>query len=218
MSVATAKKRHQAAAGRPMPPVFIFDNPWPAFSPARELKEWVRANILEDTGLLHNPDHAHLLQTDLEFLWANAGFTSKARQVIGQAEQVMFRASGWQKQRQELQMREWFGAVPEYVITLDGSYCASCDDADFCALVEHELYHIAQKRDPFGGPAFDKHGSPKTHIVGHDVEEFVGVVARYGVGRKDGAISRLVDAAKQGPKVSRSAIAGACGTCLLKLA
>jgi len=213
-----AKKRVAAGPSRPFPPMFLFDNPWPAFAPAKEVKEWVRANILEESGRLHNPEHAHLLDTDVEFLWANGGFTSKARQVIGQAEQVMFRASGWQKQRQELQMRAWFGDVPTYLITLDGGYCSSCEDADFCALVEHELYHIAQKRDPFGGPAFDKHGSPKTHIVGHDVEEFVGVVARYGVGRKDGAISRLVDAAKQGPKVSRSAIAGACGTCLLKLA
>lgn len=213
-----AKKRAAAGPSRPFPPLFIFDNPWPAFSPAKELKEWVSANILEESGRLHNPDHAHLLEADVEFLWANAGFMSKARQVIGQAEQVMFRASGWQKQRQELQMREWFGAVPEYLITLDGGYCAACDDADFCALVEHELYHIAQKRDLFGAPAFTKDGRPKTQIVGHDVEEFVGVVARYGVGRQDGAISRLVDAAKQGPTVSRASIAGACGTCLLKVA
>lgn len=115
-------------------------------------------------------------------------------------------------------MREWFGRVPAYLITLDASYCRQCSDTDFCALVEHELYHIAQKRDAFGAPAFTKEGLPKLGIQGHDVEEFVGVVKRYGAGDPDGAIARLARAAANQPEVSRANIAGACGTCLLKVA
>lgn len=190
----------------------------PAFAPAPEVLEWVSSQILDEAGALHNPDHAHIGSADVAFLWANGGFTSKGRSVIGQTEAVMFRASGWQKQRQELQMVDWFGRVPDFVITLDGRYCTECTDTDFCALVEHELYHIAHKRDDFGAPAFKRDGTAKTQLVGHDVEEFVGVVARYGMGPAGGAISRLVDAAKRGPQVSRASISGACGTCLLRLA
>jgi hypothetical protein len=115
-------------------------------------------------------------------------------------------------------MREWFGRVPKYLITLDASYCAQCSDTDFCALVEHEMFHIGHKRDAFGAPAFTQEGGPKLFIRGHDVEEFVGVVQRYGVGPEDGAVAALVRAANQPPQVHRANIAGACGTCMLKVA
>lgn len=115
-------------------------------------------------------------------------------------------------------MREWFGRVPEYLITLAADFCATCSDTDFCALVEHELYHVAQKRDAFGFPAFKEDGTPKLGIVGHDVEEFVGVARRYGVGDPGGALASLAAAARGTPEVSRAKIAGACGTCLLRTA
>ena len=38
-------------------------------------------------------------------------------------------------------MMQWFGRVPAFLITLAADYCAECSDAEFCALVEHELYH-----------------------------------------------------------------------------
>ena len=115
-------------------------------------------------------------------------------------------------------MREWFGRVPTYLITLAADFCTTCSDTDFCALVEHELYHIAQQKDDFGQPMFTRDGEPKLTIVGHDVEEFVGVARRYGVGDPDGALARLAAAARGTPAVSRAQIAGACGTCLLKAA
>jgi hypothetical protein len=52
-------------------------------------------------------------------------------------------------------------------------------------------------------------------IKGHDVEEFVGVVRRYGPGAD---VQRLIDAAKAPPEVAKLNIARACGTCLLKAA
>lgn len=73
--------------------------------------------------------------------------------MLGQAEPVAFRAGGWQKARAQQQMVEWFGRVPDFLITLAADYCAECSDAEFCALVEHELYHIAQELDGFAfGP------------------------------------------------------------------
>lgn len=88
-------------------------------------------------------------------------------------------------------------------------------DAEFCALVEHDLYHIAQKTDQYGGPKFTEHGSPSLTLRGHDVEEFVGVVRRYGASED---VQQLIDAASKPPEVAKINIARACGTCLLKSA
>lgn len=63
----------------------------------------------------------------------------------------------------------------------------------------------------YGAPAFDKLGRPKLRIVGHDVEEFVGVVARYG---PSADVGLLVAAARTAPAVQRLDIARACGCCL----
>ena len=191
---------------RPAPPKQL-----DGFRPAPELLAWVEQTILTQGGPLHNPDHAHLVDADLAFLWAPAAFVKAGRTVLGQAEQVMFRAGGWQKARQEQQMIEWFGGVPAFLITLAADYCATCSDVEFCALVEHELYHVGQRLDAFGAPAFDKEGRPKLRIVGHDVEEFVGVVARYG---PSDDVRRLAAAAGAAPAVPRLDIARACGCCL----
>lgn len=101
--------------------------------------------------------------------------------------------------------------MPAFLITLAADYCATCSDAEFCALVEHELYHIGHAPDAYGAPAFDKEGRPKLRIVGHDVEEFVGVVARYGPSED---VRRLAAAAGAAPAVPRLNIARACSCCL----
>lgn len=191
---------------RPAPPEQLA-----GFVPAPDLLVWVEQTILASGGALHNPDHAHLVDADLAFLWAPAAFSKAGRTVLGQAEQVMFRAGGWQKARQEQQMIEWFGRVPEFLITLAADYCGICTDTEFCALVEHELYHLGQRQDEFGAPAFDKEGRPKLRIVGHDVEEFIGVVARYGASTD---VQRLVAAVVAAPTVPRLDIARVCGCCL----
>ncbi|WP_287167828.1 putative metallopeptidase [Pseudomonas sp.] len=183
--------------------------------PAPEVGEWVQAAILSDTGDLHNPDHAHLIDAPLRFLWASACFERQGRTVVGQAEQLMFRAGGWQKARQEQQMIDWFGEVPGFVITLAADYCSHCSETEFCALVEHELYHIAQKLDQYGAPKFTQDGLPSLTLRGHDVEEFVGVVRRYGAGHD---VQQLIDAASRPPEVAKINISRACGTCLLKSA
>jgi len=184
-------------------------------APAFEVWEWLQAEILAATGSIHNEDHGHLIDANIGVLWASSGFAKQGRVVLGQAEQVMFRAGGWQKARQEQQMRDWFGEVPDYLITLAADYCGQCTDAEFCALVEHELYHIAQATDQYGAPKFTQEGLPKLQMRGHDVEEFVGVVRRYGAGED---VQQLIDAASRPPEVAKINIARACGTCLLKSA
>ncbi|WP_177414247.1 putative metallopeptidase [Pseudomonas sp. RIT623] len=184
-------------------------------APAPEVWDWLQAEILADTGSIHNPEHVHLIGANIGVLWASSGFAKQGRVVLGQAEQLMFRAGGWQKARQEQQMREWFGEEPDYLITLAADYCAQCNDAEFCALIEHELYHIAQATDEYGAPKFTQDGLPKLYLRGHDVEEFVGVVRRYGASED---VQQLIDAASRPPEVAKINISRACGTCLLKSA
>lgn len=205
---------------RPMPPESLLDlselsSLGIRLIPAPEVWEWLQAEILADTGSIHNEDHAHLIDADVRVMWASAAFTKKGRTVVGQAEQVAFRAGGWQKARMEQQMLDWFGDVPAYIITLAADYCAQCSDADFCALVEHELYHIAQATDQYGAPKFTQEGLPKLEMRGHDVEEFVGVVRRYGASPH---VQEMVDAANNPAEVGKLNISRACGTCLLKSA
>lgn len=207
-----------AGFGRPVPPPEFTDPLNNRYLPAPEVLKWARSTILTEGGALYNEDHAHLEYVDVQFLWAPAGFVKAGRTVLGQCEEVTFRCGPWQKGRQQQQMADWFGMVPDFLITLDASYCLTCSDAEFCALVEHELYHLGQELDEFGSPAFNKYGLPKLMIKGHDVEEFVGVVRRYGVGHPDGTLAQLVSAANNAPEVAKINIARACGTCLLKVA
>ena len=203
---------------RPLPsPAFVAEfAPYIRLIPADGLWQWVQEQIIADSGHLHNPDHSHLADADIAFLWAATAFTKKGRTVLGQAEEVMMRAGGWQKARMEQQMYEWFGHKPDFIITLAGDYCLRCSDLEFCALVEHELYHIAQETDEFDSPKFYRDsGQPKLYLRGHDVEEFVGVVRRYGASAD---VQELVDAANQPAEVAKLNIARACGTCMLKLA
>jgi len=203
---------------RPQPPASILDQLSPAaFIPAPEVSDWFRATFLDEGSKLFNADHAHLEHADIGFLWTNVSNGRHQRAVIGQCEVGTPRAMGkWAKARAELQINEWFGDIPDFIITLDANYCAQASDTEFCALLEHELYHAGQEIDEFGLPKFTQLGEPKFGIKGHDVEEFVGVVRRYGVTRPD--VQALVDAAKGKPAIASVHVSQACGTCQLRIA
>ncbi|SCU75535.1 conserved hypothetical protein [Cupriavidus necator] len=208
--------------GRPMPPAsmgeFVDGRFSHAYVPAHDVSQWVHENILRPGGPLHNEEHNHLVDADIAFLWAGEDYTKQMRRILGMTEEVLFRVGKWQRGRQEQQMTEWFGRVPGWLITLDAGYCAHCSDAEFCSLVEHELYHVGQERDMFGAPAFTKDGLPKLAMRGHDVEEFIGVVRRYGMGQSTGVLAKLVSAANNTPEVAPVGISQACGTCLARAA
>jgi hypothetical protein len=84
----------------------------------------------------------------------------------------------------------------------------------FCATIEHELLHCAQAVDDYGSPKFTREGKPKFAIKGHDVEEFVDVVTRYGVSASSVGVKALVEAAKQKPLFNAPSISSVCGNCL----
>lgn len=203
---------------RPFPPDDLLARFEGVFLPAPEVVSWIKSALLDEAGPLHNPDHHHLNQAILGVLWTNVANARQLRRVVGTAEMPLFRGGAWVSGRQEQQLREWFGDVPDFLITLDAHYAQQASDAEWSALVEHELYHCAQALDEFGAPKFSREGLPKFAIRGHDVEEFVGVVRRYGIGNAAGAAAQLVQAAACQPEVARVDIARACGTCMLKSA
>lgn len=205
-----------AALIRPHPPAEIFDLSGPSFVPAPEVERWVIDTFVEDGSPLFNEEHAHLAHARIGFVWTSIGNSRAGHRIVGQCELMPPMAMGkWAKARAEQQVEEWFGQVPDFLITLDASYAAQCDDTEFCSLVEHEMLHAGQERDPFGAPRFLKSGRPKFAIRGHDVEEFVSIVRRYGVGAAAGATRALVEAAMQRPEVGAVQISQACGTCRL---
>jgi hypothetical protein len=206
---------------RPFPPqeLVIYSDAEMAdrFEPAPDLLAWIRQTFIDEDGELANPDHAHLAQAELGVLWTNCDNTKNMRSVIGQAELMPPMAMGkWQRARAIQQIEDWFGGMPDFLLTFSAPACAGMDDATFCAVVEHELYHCAQKQDQYGMPKFGQDGQPSFGIRGHDVEEFVGVVARYG--SKAAGVSHMVEAASHRPLIGEASIAGVCGTCALKVA
>lgn len=185
----------------------------PCFEPSPELEEWARSQFIEPGAPLENEEHRHLNAASIGFLWTDVGNARRGRRIVGTCE--LGRPAGamgkWQKSRVEHQLYGWFGFIPDFVITIDAHYAAECDDASFMALIEHELLHAGQEMDEFGAPKFTKDGAPKFALRGHDVEEFVSVVRRYGAEASN--IGDLIDAVKAGPEIAPAQIARSCGNC-----
>ena len=202
---------------RPTPPASVLEiTAEPIFSPALDVIDWATRLFIGSGAALYNQDHSHLNFATIGALWTNVQNGHAGRRIVGQAEMGLPMGSKWHRGRVEMQLLQWFGTVPDFVLTFDADYCSQCSDAEFMALVEHELYHCGQERDEFELPKFTKAGKPKFGMRGHDVEEFVGVVRRYGSAAAH--VDALVAAAKAGPEIAKIDVARACGTCQLRAA
>jgi len=199
---------------RPQPPLALLDDPLPGYIADKSFWPWAVEHFVLSTSAAYNEDHAHLADAYVGFIWTTESNARRGRRILGQAEEPVFRCGRWQKGRQEQQLTEWFGSIPDFLITLDANFCAECSDGEFMALVEHELYHCGQALDGYGYPKFSRDtGLPVYTLRGHDVEEFVGVVKRYGVGPADGKLAELVAAAQLTPLLDSVTVAHCCGNC-----
>jgi len=200
---------------RPQPPeVMLDDLRTPAlFRPAYDVLDWIVDTFVADDGPLFNPDHAHLAWARIGVVWTNVPNRRQMREVAATAEMPNAQGSVWVKARAEFQLSQWFGEVPQFLLTFDALHAIVAPDLAWCARVEHELYHCAQLMDEYDQPKFTRDGEPKFGIRGHDAEEFVGVVARYGVGAAAGGVAELVRAAQRRPSIGEAQAQLACGTC-----
>ena len=198
---------------RPQPPS---DNLF-GFRPDQEgLGAWAHATFIDGSSPICNPHHAHLDSAFIGWLWTDEEAAHQGRRILGECRLIQSQQRKWSSAMMHHQLKQWFGGTPDFVITIQADAAREMDDASFCALVEHELYHAGQALNQYGDPAFTKHGQPIYAMRGHDIEEFVGVVERYGAGAA--GVQALVDAAKGRPAIGVASLAAACGTCHLRRA
>lgn len=202
---------------RPLPPAHLIGIDAalapPTFEPAPDLLAWLMDTFVAEGAPLNNPDHAHLAMATLGVLWTNVPNSRNGRRIVGQAEFKPPSSSmgKWARARAECQIVGWFGSQPDFMLTFDAEYAARCSDAEFCALVEHELYHCGQGRDEYGAPRFLKSGMPAFEMRGHDIEEFTGVMKRYGA--KAAHAEAFAQAAALTAEVPAERLAMVCGSC-----
>lgn len=114
------------------------------------------------------PEHGPLRFVDLRFVYTPKTWKVARREKAGSARRLTgFEAhmAGWEP-----------GDKPIGVVKIAWSAWEVASPAGREALVDHELSHFLVEVED---------GEAKLHIVGHDVEEFTGVVERHGLWSAD---------------------------------
>lgn len=197
----------------------LSDRPYPPprlglddFCAADELAEWAHKTFIAPSAPLCNARHNHLNDAKIGWLWTTAESINRDHTVAGECSRILPPRRTFGSAMRQWQLCQWFMQPPDFLITISAPLAAAMDDATFCALIEHELCHAAQDIDLFGEPRFDREGRPVFRIIGHDVEEFTDVVARYGSAAT--GLEELVRAANAGPLIAAGQITQVCGTCI----
>jgi hypothetical protein len=196
---------------RPMPPDDMAFGV-PAFAPIAELDDFVRSTFLDQASPLCIEEHEHLLQARIGYLWAGVEAVDKGREILGTAQLLTPPQKKWSSLRARFQLEEWFGSI-DFLITLSAPYCLECSDAHFLALLDHELMHCHYQVE-FDSPKLGRDGIPMWAVRAHDVEQFVGVVARWGA--RAAGVEQLVRAAQKKPRFTEldiDEVMLGCGTC-----
>src|SRR5688572_5749695 len=97
---------------RPLPPEELIEEGG-SIRPAPEVFHWLSQTILDRVSPLFNEDHRHLEGAFIGCLWTNIKNARQMRQVLATAEVPFFKGNAWTKARQELQLKEWFGTMPD---------------------------------------------------------------------------------------------------------
>lgn len=139
------------------------------------------------------PEHAHLRDGEavVDFLYASEPVIRQGRMVLGEVH--MPAVQGKLRGVFLWMLRQKFGRIPDFLIVLDREYWFSCDDREREILIYHEMCHCEHATDSDGDLKFDDDGFPVFCLRGHDVEEFIAVVGRYGAHNLD--LKRFLSAA-----------------------
>lgn len=190
-------------------------------TPAPELEAWAWAELIEGAGdgsgggLLHNEDHRVLADWEarIGWLWMPDALHRKGRRIAGTAQLGRLSGDAWKRAEREAQLVDWFGQVPDFIIRIDAGLHAHLVRTgrrlDAVAVLDHELYHCRQERDQWNAERFHRDGSPVWGMRAHDVEQFVGVVRRYG--SEAAGVTALVEAAGKTPEIGPAVLDAACG-------
>ena len=184
------------------------------FLPSPDLAQWISTIFIEEMAPWPLTDIIVICRRRTSDAFGHPSkLVTQGHRRIGQAERPRppANANAWVRGRWEQQIREWFGNVPDFILTFDAMWSAEASDREWCSLVDHELSHCVQALNAFGEPRFNREGLPVFSILGHLVEEFPDVVARYGVHAAAGDTVGLVTAASRPALVTDAMIALACG-------
>lgn len=198
---------------RPRPPAECLQDESPIFKPSTELRDWLFEAFISGHHVTLNPDHEHLQSARLACLWTNVPQWRGAGRIGGTAEMPSIQGGLWKKLRFEQHLVEWFGYIPDFIITIDAEIANRINDVSFCCLTEHELYHCGQAVYKSGEPKFTKDGDPVFALRSHDVEEFVAMPARYGIEACAGKSEAFVRAAMKAPMFGAVDLQCVCGSC-----
>lgn len=189
------------------------------FWPADGMDEFVRAHFLNPDSPLFIEEHEVLSMARIGYLWATPEARDRGRTIIGTAQLVRPPQKKWGSLRSHHQVLGWFGTI-DFLITLSAAWVVEqATDAEALALLDHELSHCRQAQGEFEDELWHEDGTPVWEIVGHDVEEHVGVVARWGA--RATRTEALVAAATQPAlfaDVDLAGLVGGCGTRAAKAA
>ena len=213
-----------AASTLPRPPDELIDSArsWRgggAVRPALDLEAWVITEIRAADRPLSNYDFGLIADARVAFLWCTEPYTKTGTVVLGTCQLGPPRGNAWSAVRQRAQLCEWFGEVPDFLVTLDAVFFEQCvregQPASALAVVEHELYHCGRKLDREGDPAFGADGEPLWDLRPHDIEEFAGVYRRYGrdTPGTQAFVAAVEHVAEHGPDIAPASLDGLCGTC-----
>jgi Putative phage metallopeptidase len=188
--------------------------PGSRFVASRQLAAFARRTFIDEGAPLVNPEHEHLRQATIGYLWTNVEYRRGEYPIAGTCERFRPDGNAWQRARQALQMATWFGGAPDFVITLNAPYLAGLSDAGFCAVVEHELLHAGQAVDDYGSPRFNpRTGAPIWTVRSHDFEEFSSIWRRYGPRHGAGASLEFARLATIAPELTDDDLRAVSGTC-----
>lgn len=189
------------------------ENEWHiAFRASLDWSAWIKETFCDPESEMFNEDHHHLAEADIGVLFAFMSNQKKGKRVIGRAQMGEVRGNDeWARALSAEQRYRWFGMIPDFIMTLDATWMDSASNLERCALIEHELFHMAHAVDRFKMPMFQASGKPKWAIAPHDIEEFAGVVRRYGTYSDE--LKELIHAASQPSEFDAVQIDGLCGTC-----
>ena len=152
--------------------------------------------------LMLDEEHAHLKENELhiEYLFKTEHKSKGGKQILGMVHEP--KVQGHLKDLFEMLVMQFFGAMPNYIITLDHEYWKDASAIDREALLWHELAHIKQQKDAYDAPKFDRDGLPVYGLVEHDVTAFISEVRRYGAWH--GELQSMVNAANKRPATEKA--------------
>ena len=191
---------------RPLPPPHLHE---PGFKvePSLEIAAWLKDAFINEGARFINLDHQHLRTVDIVGMWTNVEYVEGGMPVVAMAEIVNVNGKPWARAERTDHLCLLHGNIPQARVWVYAPFWVACDSDTAFGTGDHELYHFAHRKSKEGDEMYDDEDRPMLAKRAHDVGEFVGVAARWGIGACGGKSREFVEAALQPPLFGASGLA-----------